>query len=57
MWSAFRNPKATYNLTIKDRVPVFTKLIAFYQQVHERAHDYLEVKRLQFTRFFFLNDS
>ena len=30
MWSAYRNPKAIYNLMIKDRVPVFTRLISFY---------------------------
>ena len=57
MWSAYRNPKAIYNLMIKDRVPVFTRLITFYSTLQQKAHDYLEVKRLQFTRFFFLNDS
>ena len=57
MWTAFRNPKAQYNLMIKDRVPHFVRLIEFYELLQSKAHDYLEEKRLQFTRFFFLNDS
>ena len=42
MWSAFRNPKAMYNLMIKDRVPTFNKLIGFYEKLQAKAHDYLE---------------
>ena len=57
MWSAFRNPKAVYNLMIKERVQVFKRLIHFYEILQTKAHEYLEEKRLQFTRFFFLNDS
>ena len=57
MWSSFRNPKATYNLLIKDRVPTFETLNAYYMQIQTKVHEYLEEKRLNFTRFFFLNDS
>ena len=57
MWSSFRNPKATYNLLIKDRVPTFETLSAYYMQIQTKVHEYLEEKRLAFTRFFFLNDS
>jgi hypothetical protein len=30
MWSTYRHPKTTYNLCIKDRVPVYKQLIVFY---------------------------
>ena len=33
MWSAYRNPNAMYNLLIKERVPVFTRLISFYTKL------------------------
>jgi hypothetical protein len=57
MWSAYRNPKATYNLMIEERIKVFIKLIDFYEKLQKKVHEYLEQKRLAFTRFFFLNDS
>lgn len=57
MWSAFRNPKATYNLMIEDRIKVFKELIEYYDRLQKMVHDFLEKKRLEFTRFFFLNDS
>ena len=57
MWSSYRNPSATYNLMIDDRIPTFNTLSAYYLQLQQRVHEYLEEKRLQFTRFFFLNDS
>jgi hypothetical protein len=57
MWSTYRNPKATYNLMIEERIKVFTKLIEYYEKLQKKVHEYLEQKRLTFTRFFFLNDS
>lgn len=57
VWSSYRNPKATYNLMIEERVVVFNKLIEYYERLQKMVHDYLEQKRLEFTRFFFLNDS
>lgn len=33
MWSSFRRPKTTYNLMIKDRLPVFQHLIHFYAMI------------------------
>lgn len=57
MWSSYRNPLAMYNLMIKDRIKVFTKLTEYYLVVQQKTHEYLEQKRLSFNRFFFLNDS
>jgi hypothetical protein len=57
MWSAFRNPQAMYNLLIKDRMKVFTRLTEYYLVLQQKTHEYLEQKRLTFNRFFFLNDS
>lgn len=30
MWSAFKNPKATYNLNISSRIDIFNKLINYF---------------------------
>ncbi len=57
MWSTYRHPKTTYNLCIKDRLPVYHTLINFYANLQKKVNDFLEQKRLQFTRFYFLNDS
>ena len=46
MWSSYRNPKATYNLMIKDRIPTFQTLSDYYLQLQQRVHEYLEDKRL-----------
>lgn len=57
MWSSFRRPKTTYNLMIKDRMPVFQHLIHFYAMIQKQTNSFLEQKRLTFSRFYFLNDS
>jgi hypothetical protein len=57
MWSSYRNQKATYNLMIDERIKTFEKLTNFYALLQKRVHDFLEEKRMTFTRFFFLNDS
>lgn len=46
-----------YNLMIKDRTKVFTRLTEYYLVLQQKTHEYLEMKRLTFNRFFFLNDS
>ena len=46
-----------YNLLIKDRMKVFTRLTEYYLVLQQKTHEYLEQKRLTFNRFFFLNDS
>jgi hypothetical protein len=57
MWSSYRNQKATYNLMIDERIKTFVKLTNYYALLQKRVHDFLEEKRMTFTRFFFLNDS
>lgn len=42
---------------IEDRVNVYSKLIEFYARLQKQVHSYMEQKRLDFNRFFFLNDS
>jgi Dynein heavy chain, N-terminal region 2 len=42
---------------IESRVTVYSKLIEFYDKLQKQVHSYMELKRLEFTRFFFLNDS
>lgn len=42
MWSSYRNPLAMYNLLIKDRIKVFTKLTEYYLVVQQKTHEYLE---------------
>ena len=42
---------------IEDRIKVFKELIEYYDRLQKMVHDFLEKKRLEFTRFFFLNDS
>lgn len=42
MWSAFKNPKATYNLMISNRVEVFENIIKFFSLLQKKVHDYLE---------------
>ena len=46
-----------YNLLIKERTKVFISLIEYYLILQQKTHEYLEEKRLSFTRFYFLNDS
>lgn len=57
VWSAFRNPKAIYNLLIEDRIATFQELVSFYDRLQKTIHGFMEKKRLEFPRFFFLNDS
>ena len=57
MWSSYRRPKATYCLMIKERIAVFENLIHFYAMIQKQVNNFLEQKRLQFARFYFLNDS
>jgi len=57
MWSSYRHQEATYNLLIDGRIPTFEKLTEYYALLQKRVHEYLEQKRLKFTRFYFLNDS
>lgn len=57
MWSSYRNPEAMYNLMIKARTRVFTKLTEYYLVLQQKTHEYLDQKRLTFNRFFFLNNS
>lgn len=42
---------------IQDRLPVFESLINFYSIVQKQVNGFLETKRLQFSRFYFLNDA
>lgn len=57
MWSTFKNPKATYNLMINNRIEIFENLIKHFGVLQKKVHEYLEQRRLSFPRFFFLNDS
>jgi hypothetical protein len=57
MWSSYRNPKAIYNLMIESRIRVFREMTVHFQVLQKKVHDFLEEKRLVFSRFFFLNDS
>lgn len=57
MWSSYKNPKAIYNLMIESRIKVFREMRVHFQVLQSKVHDYLEQKRLVFSRFFFLNDS
>jgi hypothetical protein len=57
MWSSYKNPKAIYNLMIDSRIKVFKEMTKHFQILQKKVHEFLEEKRLVFSRFFFLNDS
>jgi dynein heavy chain len=57
MWSSYKNPKAIYNLMIDSRIKVFKEMTVHFQVLQKKVHEFLEEKRLIFSRFFFLNDS
>jgi dynein heavy chain len=57
LWSSYHNSKATYNLLINNRVEVFNNLISYFSNIQKNVDDYLENRRLQFPRFFFMSDS
>ena len=57
MWSSYKNPKAVYNLMIESRIIVFKEMTRHFQVLQGKVHEFLEEKRLVFSRFFFLNDS
>lgn len=57
MWSSYKNPSAIYNLMIEARMRVFKEMITLFQMLQKKVHEFLEEKRLVFSRFFFLNDS
>lgn len=57
MWSSYKNPKAIYNLMIDSRIKVFKEMTIHFQVLQKKVHEFLEEKRLIFSRFFFLNDS
>jgi dynein heavy chain len=57
MWSSYKNPKALYNLMIETRMQVFREMTQHFQVLQKKVHEFLEAKRLVFSRFFFLNDS
>jgi hypothetical protein len=57
MWSSYKNPKAIYNLMIESRIRVFREMSVHFQVLQKKVHEFLEEKRLVFSRFFFLNDS
>lgn len=57
MWSSYKNPKALYNLMIESRIKVFREMTVHFQVLQKKVHEFLEQKRLAFSRFFFLNDS
>lgn len=42
---------------IRERIAVFENLIHFYAMIQKQVNNFLEQKRLQFARFYFLNDS
>jgi hypothetical protein len=42
---------------LSDRVTVFRQLIEYYDRLQKMVHEYLESKRLEFNRFFFLTDA
>jgi dynein heavy chain len=57
MWSSYKNPQAIYNLMIEARMKVFREMTGLFQMLQKKVHEFLEAKRLIFSRFFFLNDS
>lgn len=57
MWSSYKNPSAIYNLMIEARMNVFRQMCSLFQVLQKKVHEFLEEKRLIFSRFFFLNDS
>jgi dynein heavy chain len=57
MWSAYRNPKATHNLMIQNRIEIFEKLNSYLELLQKNVDQYLETRRLEFPRFFFMSDS
>ena len=57
MWSSYKNPQAIYNLMIESRMEIFRELSGHFKVLQKKVHDFLEAKRLAFSRFFFLNDS
>jgi len=57
MWSSYKNPRALYNLMIEARMKVFRQMTAHFLILQKKVHEFLEAKRLVFSRFFFLNDS
>jgi len=42
MWSSYKQPNAMYNLMIRDRTKVFTKLTEYYLVLQQKTHEYLE---------------
>lgn len=57
MWSSYKNPNAIYNLMIEQRIQVFRDMTALFKVLQSKVHDFLELKRLNFNRFYFLNDT
>ena len=56
VWTAQENPNACFNLLVANRQQLFCELVEGFSEIRKHIKDFLEARRANFARFFFMSD-